>query len=238
MTRQLIILLLLLIGPGVEALRAQVASASQYGLIKVGSGLGISSGVLSVTASGGGGSSVPDPSYTLNGFVAENVSVDAVNANQTLTSAQARGFLITPYASATVSKVLFEVSTPGATLTANDASTIVNGFVLTDASGTVLAWADGSTDFASSGVKSESLNTSVSLTAGTKYILYVVSTGTTAVSLRAANSLSGLSVYNAGISAIPYRHMTKTTSLPKSGTVSQTGWSAATGSRAWVALGL
>lgn len=208
------------------------ASASTLGGVKVGSGLSIDgSGVLSAAAY--------VPSY-LRTFNAAWMTTDnsAITSVQTLTSAQAQLFEFYADASMSVSTVLYEVSTAGATLTANTGSAIKNGFVLMDSAGGYLAHASGTTDFTSLGSKRTALNQSVNLTVGTKYYLLMISTGTTPVSVRVTDVVSGKASLNAGRSSAPYIYSTKTVDGITSGTMDlSTGWTAKVNNRPWVGVG-
>lgn len=169
-----------------------------------------------------------------NGLLASTAPLATVTGVTTTTSATAYQQRITANASGSVSKIYIAPSTPGATLTANSGSTVNNGVVITTLAGVVLAWADCTTAFTSATVQSVTLNTPVTLVAGTTYLVFVIATGTTTPQFRAT---AANSVINAGISAYPFRSSSKaSTPLINTGTQSGTGFGVSN-VRIWVALG-
>ena len=184
---------------------------------------------------GPSGSAVYSTDYVLNGFLLATAPLITIGASkQAVTSATSYQQLVRADVSGSVTKVFFGVSIAGSTLTANSGSTVNNGIVLTDTSGSVLAWANCASAFASAGVQTVSLSATVSLTAGTNYLIFLISIGTTTPQLfiPALNT-----VLNTGISAFPYRAGSKSsTTLSNTGTLTLTGYTASQ-VPVWIALG-
>ncbi|RIV19724.1 hypothetical protein DYU11_22610 [Fibrisoma montanum] len=161
----------------------------------------------------------------------------AINGVQVCTTNQTQLFEVYAERDFAVTHVLYEVSTPGSSLTANGA-TIKNGFVLMDATGNYLAHALATTDFGSNGFKRTAFNQTVNVTAGTKYYLALISSGTTPVALRVTDNVSGKLSLNGGRASAPFVLGTKTVDGITTGQLDiTTGWTAKNNPRPWVALG-
>jgi len=117
----------------------------------------------------------------------------------------------------TISNVIYNVTTVGATLTSAE-----NFIGLYNSSGTRVALtADQTTNFQTSGIHTAAFTSSYAATPGMYYIA-IVSNGTTPPTLRASAGLSSTLLANAGLSAASYRSAINGTgtTLPSSLTLS------------------
>lgn len=167
---------------------------------------------------------VTNADYKINGIALSSCGLLNAESTKSLTSGTGYSYRVTAPVSATVTKVAIEVTTAAGTLSGGSSG---NNIAIFNSSGTQLGWADCSTGgaFTATGVKTVNLASSVTLTAGTEYIIVVVCTASTPLSLTSTNPLSSI---NAGISAAPYRHQSKTSfSVANGGTITPTtGWNA------------
>jgi hypothetical protein len=154
-----------------------------------------------------GFSSVPPPiDYLVNGIAISSIPLMSVETNKSLTSGTGYSYRVTAPVSATVTRVIFEVTTAAGTLSGGSAG---NSIAVYNTSGTQLAWADCSSGgaFTSTGTKSVNLASSLAITSGTEYIFVIVCSASSNASVSASN---GITMINAGISSAPYRHQSKT----------------------------
>jgi hypothetical protein len=177
---------------------------------------------------------VTNTDYAINGIALSSCGLLNVQSTRSLTSGTAYSYRVTAPVSATVTKVVFEVVTNAGTLSGGSSG---NNISIYNASGTQLGWADCSTGgaFTGTGLKSVNLASSMTLTAGTEYIIVVVCTASTPLSLTSTNAITTI---NANQSAAPYRHQSKTSfSVASGGAITPaSGWSATTSQIAFIGL--
>lgn len=168
---------------------------------------------------------VPDTNYQYvtdlpsgHGFIAWNFDpCSATGTNQALTSGSIYLARITPQVAATISSIGLAVVVAGTSLTSSQ-----NLAAIYDSSGNRVALtSDQTTAWGTTGFKTCSLTSSVSLTAGADYYVAVLSVGSTPITL--ARGPASLFAPNAGLSAASLRFAlngTSQTSLPTTRTLS------------------
>ncbi|WP_128544091.1 hypothetical protein [Larkinella soli] len=168
--------------------------------------------------------------YLINGIALETAPL----TNATTTDANLGGSgvalfreVVAPL-SVTIDKVAFHVAVVGSGLSATAGA---NGVGLYDISGNRLAWADCQTAFTTTGFKTVSLNTNVTLVAGSRYRIVAVATGSTSPQFRVHSSAS---LINANVNTSPYRQSTKGSTTLDATLTFGSGWTAETNSRAWI----